>query len=452
MLQPLNNFLYQALNRLFENELIRRVVKNTGYLFSATGISAAISLLQGILAARLLGVAGFGILGAITMFVSVINKFASFRINELVVKYVGLFTENRDNERAAAVFKVAALTEVLASIFAFALIWLLAPIGSRYLVKDPGLAQWFIVYGLIVLTNLFFESSTGLLQIFNNFRSIAILNVAQSLITLAIIVFAYITEGGLFEILLAYLAGKALGGLGISIAAAIEARRQWGSDWWKVSLEPLRDYWGELVRFAGSTYISGTLSLFTKDSELLWVSFFRNPVETGYYRLALALANLVQMPVSPMPQATYPELSREVARNEWGNVRYVLRQGSILAGGYTLIATTFLVVFGRLIIQYIYKPEFLPAYPALLILLAGFLFVNTFYWNRIALLALNRPDFPAIVNLILAITKVALIFLLVPKYGYLVSAALLAGSYIIGISVTVLKVRAILRGQEYAKV
>lgn len=452
MLQSLNTHFYRVLNRLFENELIRRIVKNTGYLFSATGISAAISLLQGVLAARLLGVAGFGILGVITMYVSVINKFASFRLNELVVKYVGLFTENGDKERAAGVFKIAALTEILASVFAFGIIWVLAPIGAQYLAKDPELAPWFIIYGTIVLTNLFFESSTGLLQIFNNFRSIAILNVAQSMLTLALITFAYFTDGGLFEILLAYLAGKALGGVGISIAAAIEANHHWGNDWWKTSLKPLRSRSRELVKFAGSTYISGSLSLFTKDSELLWVSFFRNPVETGYYRLALALANLVQMPVSPMPQATYPELSREVARNNWGNVRYVLRQGSILAGSYTLIATTFLVIFGRLIIEYIYKPEFLPAYPALIILLAGFLFVNTFYWNRIALLALNRPDFPALVNLILAIIKVALIFLLVPQYGYLVSAALLAGSYIIGISITVLKVRSILRGQVYSSV
>lgn len=452
MLQSLSNHFYRVLNRLFENELIRRIVKNTGYLFSATGISAAISLLQGVLAARLLGVAGFGILGVITMFVSVINKFASFRLNELVVKYVGLFTESGDKERAAAVFKAAALTEILASGFAFGIIWVLAPIGAQYLAKDPELAPWFVIYGTIVLTNLFFESSTGLLQIFNNFRSIAILNVTQSTLTLALISLAYFTQGGLLEILIAYLAGKAFGGVGISIAAAIEANRHWGKGWWKTSLKSLHSKRRELIRFAGSTYISGTLSLFTKDAELLWVSFFRNPVETGYYRLALALANLVQMPVSPMPQATYPELSREVARNNWGNVRYVLRQGSILAGSYTLIATTFLVIFGRLIIEYIYKPEFLPAYPALIILLAGFLFVNTFYWNRIALLALNRPDFPALVNLILAIIKVALIFLLVPQYGYLVSAALLAGSYIIGISITVLKVRSILRGQVYSSV
>jgi len=81
--------LRQPIDRFLENELFRRVVKNSGYLFSTTGVSAVLSMIQGILAARILGVEGFGVLGTITMFTSVVNKFASFRMGELVVKYVG---------------------------------------------------------------------------------------------------------------------------------------------------------------------------------------------------------------------------------------------------------------------------------------------------------------------------------------------------------------------------
>jgi O-antigen/teichoic acid export membrane protein len=79
----------------------------------------------------------------------------------------------------------------------------------------------------------------------------------------------------------------------------------------------LRPRFRQLTHFAVSTNISASISLITKDSELLWVSLFRGPVETGYYRLALTLTNLVQMPISPLPQATYPELSRQAARGEW---------------------------------------------------------------------------------------------------------------------------------------
>jgi O-antigen/teichoic acid export membrane protein len=76
-----------------------------------------------------------------------------------------------------------------------------------------------------------------------------------------------------------------------------------------------------------------------------------------------------------------------------------------------------------------------------MILVVGLLFANTFYWNRIALLAIGRPDFPAKINFVVAILKVTGILLLVPIYGYLANAALMAASYIFGVSVSVIAFR-----------
>ncbi len=397
----------------------------------------------------MLGVAGFGILGVITMFTSVVNKFASFRMSELVIKYVGHFMEAGDHLRAAAIFKAAALVEMLASLAAFGLVWLLAPFGARFFAKDESLAGVFIIYGLIVLANLIAESSTGLLQIFDRYRRMAFLNVIASFFTLLIIFYAYLTGGGLLEVLLAYLGGKIIGALGLTLAALIEAGRRWGAGWWRAPLRLLLPQARELAHFAFSTNLSASLSLINKDSDLLWVSIFRTPAEVGYYKTALAIVNLVQLPVSPLPQATYPELSREVARKNWSNLRYILRQGSILAGGFTLAAGLVLALLGKPLILLLYKKsEFLPAYPALLILLVGFLLANTFYWHRTVLLATGHPDFPHGVNLVLAVLKILGVLLLVPRFGYLASAALLSGSYILGVTVSVIKFRAVLAQAE----
>ena len=231
---------------------------------------------------------------------------------------------------------------------------------------------------------------------------------------------------------------------GLSISATIEASRNWGRGWWRTPLNLLRDQMRDLAHFAVSTNISASLSLITKDSEILWVSLFRSPTEAGYYKLALALANIVQMPVSTLPQATFPEISRQAARQKWENVRYVIRQGSRLAGGYTLAASLFLLLFGRQLIALIYTPEYLPAYPALLILLVGLIAANTFYWRRIVLLALGRADFPAKLNSVLAAAKMIGIILFVPRFGYLASAALLSGFYWFGSIISVWKIRSLL--------
>jgi len=438
------------MERLVQSELIRRLLRNSSYLFSSVSIAAGIGMLQGILSARLLGVAAFGMLGTIIMFTSMINKFASFRMGELVVKYVSAFSEAGEPEKAAAIFKIAALAEMLASLVAFGLIWLLSPLGARYLAKDPSTVTWFVIYGVIVLFNLINESSTGLLQISDRFRRMAGINVAQSLFTLALIVLVFVRNGGLLEILLCYIAGKAFGAVGLAVTALQEASYRWGRNWWRAPLNVLHYKRRELAHFAVSTNISASLSLINKDSELLWVSFFRSPLEAGYYKLALALANILQMPVSPLPQVTYPEVSRETHRKNWDNVRYILRQGSLLAGGYTLLAAVGLLFLGRPLIALVYKPEFLPAFPALMILVAGYLVANTFYWSRTTLLALGLPDFPTKINLLLAALKVTGMFLLVPRFGYLASAALLALTYMLGVTISAVKVRLVMRERQRA--
>lgn len=448
MLNTLLTALRNLFHRVFENELVRRVIRNSGYLFSVTGIAAMFSMLQGIFAARLLGVEILGILGIIVQFTTTINKFASFRMNELVVKYVGQYTETSEPRRAAAVFKAAGLLEIASAIFAYGLIWLLAPLGARFLVRDVALTHLFWIYGLIVLANLIFESATGLLQIFDRFRQIAIMTFLQSLVTLTLIFLAFMFDRGLAEVMGAYMAGKIIGALGLSILALREARRVWGAGWWQTPLSELRNQAGELIRFAINTNISGTMSLINRDSELLWLSAFRGPLEAGFYKQALALANLVQMPVSPLPRATYPELSREVAKKNWPNLRYVLRQGSLLAFGYTLAVSIFLVFLGRPLITLLYGAEFLPSYPALLILLVGFLVANTFYWNRIALLSLGRADYPMKVNVLIVVLKFIGVFALLPVFGYLGSALLLTFSYILGNSLTVYKIRSEIRQRE----
>lgn len=436
--------------RLLANPLIRRVVKNSAYLFSATGVSAALSMLQGILAARLLGVEQFGVLGAITLFTSVINKLISFRMNELVIKYVGDYTARNDTRRAAAVYKVASLTEAVSSLIAFALFVVLAPLGAQLFAKNPATRDWFLIYGVIILGNLFFESSLGLLQYFDQFSRIAKIQIAQSAFTLFLIVIVFLLRGGVIEVLVAYMLGKILYAGLISAYALLEAHRQWGRGWWRARLSLLKDQRRDLARFAISTNLSASINLVNKDSELLWVSALRTPVEAGYYKLALALANIALLPVAPLPQATYPELSRESAQGNWDNVRYVLRQGSRLGFLYTSMVVAGLIFLGNWVIRTFYGAEFLPAYPALIIMLFGFLIANTFYWNRTALLALNRPDYPTKVNLSAALVKIVLALLLIPRYGYIASAGLLAGYYAFSIGLNVRKVYRELDAKQFA--
>ena len=74
---------------LREDPLLQRVLRNSSYLFSSNMISAALGVLQGIFVLRLLGGSGYGLLTIVMDFASNTNRLLSFRMSEVVVKYMG---------------------------------------------------------------------------------------------------------------------------------------------------------------------------------------------------------------------------------------------------------------------------------------------------------------------------------------------------------------------------
>jgi len=64
-----------------------------------------------------------------------------------------------------------------------------------------------------------------------------------------------------------------------------------------------------------------------------------------------------------------------------------------------------------------YGPDFVAAYPAMAILLAGVLVVNVFYWTRILLHAMGMASYPTRTYLLVGLLQVAGILLLVPALG-----------------------------------
>ena len=431
--------LEQLYSRAFDSEFLRRIVKNSSYLVSATVLAAGMGMVQNAFQARALEAAGLGLLAAVATFSNVINRFTSFRIDELVVKYVRLFEERKQHDRAAAVFKLAAILEAAGSLAAFVLIMLLAPLGVTLFSDVPGVESIFVLYGSIVVINVIFDSSDGMLQVFNRFDIKSIIDICQGLVRLGLTVLVFFTGGGLQEMILAELAGRLLRSLAVIAFALNTAGKQWGAGWWRTPLSVLQRDRRSLLTFAFSTNLSATVSLVSKDSEDLWVNAFLGNVTGGFYSLARTLIGLLQIPISPLPSTTYPELSRAVAQDNWAAVRKVLGRGSVLAALYSIPVAIALILFGREVITLYASSEFLPAYAPLVILVLGYSFSNILYWSRAALLAFNRPVYPTIVNLAGMILKVGGIFLFA-SYGAVAFAALLSGYYVFTVSLAVLRV------------
>ncbi len=423
------------LQKLRDDELFGRVVSNSAHLFSSNSISLVLSVVQGILAARLLGPAAYGLIAIVMSYASTVNGIFSFRMSETVVRFGGEYLEKNETQKAAAVIRAASLGETTVSVLAFIFVVVTASLAARLIAKAPGMEWLFILYSLGLLANFNTETSTGILQITDGVKLRGTVNLIQSIVSALVIIGAFFFQGSLAVVLTAFLLGKVILGLGLFTVAQIRLRRILGPAWTRVPFSSLPSF-RELVRFAVSSNLSATLILIFRESEILWVGYFLSSEAAGYYKVAYSIISLLSVPADPLILTVYPELNRLIVQKAWPRLRDFLRKVTTLSFAYNIVLAGGFVLFGQWIL-WVYGQKYVVAYPALLALLVGMVFNYTLFWNRPLLLSFNLPAFPLWATLIAGLLKITLAFPLVPRYGYPMEAALLSFYYILSVGLIV---------------
>jgi O-antigen/teichoic acid export membrane protein len=436
--------LFSGIRSWGKDVILKKVIGNSAYLFGSQAIGAVLSILT----ANLLGVASFGALGVVIGFVTNINRLLSFRMGDFVVRYMGGALAEDDQKTAAAVVKVAALVEMATSLLAYLVLVLLSRWGAATFAKDPATQSLFLVYGLAILGNVMTETATGALQVTGHFKSQALLNLLQSLLAAGLFALVILNQGGIFAVMLVYLAGKMVLGIGPVLLALYWLPRNLGKSWWRTPLRGnLPDDRKSMFRFAFNSNFSGTVTILARDSEILWVSYFFDTTVAGYFKVALAVINLAVMPISPFISTTFPEITRHVAKREWQKLKILLTRVTIISGTWTGLVAGGLLILGRQVLFspwsifgreiYIYQADYAPAYSVLLVLLIGYGFANIFFWDRSLLLAFGKAGLPLKVSFFSMVGKVGLAFLIVPVLGYMAEAALFSAYFVISVSILV---------------
>jgi O-antigen/teichoic acid export membrane protein len=417
------------------DELLGKVLRNSVSLFSSNSLSLVLSVLQGILIARLLGPSGYGLVGIVMGFASTVNGLLSFRMSELVVRYGGEYLERKEHDRLAALVKAACLTEAAVSALAFLVVMLFAGTAARYIAKSPDASALFIIYALGLLANFNLESARGILQITDRINLEGLINLVQAVFVTVVIAAAYFLGLGLEVVLGAYLLGKVILGLGMFFTAQLHLRRAIQRWWWTASVRSLPGLL-DMVKFAVSSNLSATAILVFRESEILWVGFFLSSEAAGYYKAAYAIISLLSVPANPLILTVYPEINRLIVQKAWPRLRDFLRKVTGISLGINLLLAIGLAVFGRWVL-WIYGEQYVVAYPALMALLVGFVFNYTLFWNRPLLLSFGLPQYPLKATVAAGLIKLALAFLLVPQFGYVAEAALLSFYYIASVGAIV---------------
>jgi Membrane protein involved in the export of O-antigen and teichoic acid len=431
----MNRLWQKVLDFWKENPILRRVLRNTSYLFSSQMVGMILAMGQTILATRLLGKTSFGILTLVMAFATTVNQLFSFRMGEFIIRFMGKELVKKETDRAAAVAKISFMIEGSTSVLAFAAFMLLAPLGARYFVKDTSSLPLFYLYGFFILANITTETATGILQLFNRFKVQAGINLAQSIITAAIIAVAFIMHGSLTLIIWAYLIGKFITGLGPIIAAFITLHEKLGPGWGKAPLSLLPPA-KEIAQFAVSTNLSGSVKMLVSSCEPLLIGLLLDAQAVALYNIATSIVNPLMIPVSQFINTTFPEMTKSIVARKWKELRQLLRHVTTISGVWTVFFFLVMLIFGPWILS-IWGKEYIPAYSTMMILIVGYGVSNIFFWNRSLLLAFGKANIPLYIMAGVAIVKTALAFVFVPNHGITAEAMLLSGNFVVSVGLLV---------------
>ena len=425
--------------KLRQDELLSRVIRNSAHLFGSNSIGLVLSIVQSILAARMLGPAAFGLVAIVMSYASTVNGLLSFRMSELVVRYGGKYLEEGEKDKAAALIKAAATAELAVSAVAFVVVATTAGLGARFIAKTPGTEWMFIVYGVGLLANFNTETSTGVLQITNGIRARGTVNLVQSIVSALVIGAAYVlsTRAGinsatsLVIVLAAYLLGKVILGIGLFFAALGRLNLTLGTSWRQASFSTLPGF-RELFGFAFSSNLSATAILIFRESELLWIGLFLNTEAAGLYKIAYTIVGFLSVPADPLILSVYPESNRLIVQKAWPRLREFLRKVTVFSFSYNVLLALGLVLLGRWVLG-VFGSQYVAAFPAMMALLVGLGFNYTLFWNRPLLLSLGLQTFALMAIVGAGLVKIALAFPLVPRYGYVMEGALLSLYYVLSV-------------------
>jgi len=419
---------------LLDDPLFSRVLNSSLHLFSSNTISMGLGVVEAALVYRLLGPTNTGLIGVIVGYASTINSLFSFRMGESVVRYAGEYLEKEEKDKASALIKAAGLTEAGVSVLAFLVVLITAGLAEQHISKTPNTAYLFMIFALGLLANFNVETSTGVLQITNKIQLQGMLNLIQSVITLFVVIAAFIWHGGLVVVLLAQLLGKIIIGLGIFIAAQRQLHSHLNHGWWRTPLTTLGSL-RDIVHFAISSNVSATIIKVFRDSEPVWIGYFLSTTAVGYYGVAYKLVSFLSVPTDPLIATTYPEINRFAAQKAWQRLKDFLRKITAVSLAYNLALAIGFIVFGHWIIILMSDTRYLPAYPVLVVLVIGLTFNYILFWNRPLLLSMGLPTYPIRVTLIVGLIKIGLAFLIVPRYGIVAAGALLSFYYIASVGI-----------------
>jgi len=183
-----------------------------------------------------------------------------------------------------------------------------------------------------------------------------------------------------------------------------------------------RDVAASVWRYATFMFLSAAGGVLLTNLDVLFITYFRPPIEVGFYAIAIPLAGLFLVLTEPLSIFLQPVIIHHHHRRSTARLRSVL--SSIYNAGvfFLLPFTLLLAVFSREAIIVMFGPEYAAASVALSILSVCFFFRALQSLNFAFLYGTGRLRAQMHIIWVGVVVNTVLNALLIPRYGFVAAA------------------------------
>lgn len=372
-----------------KDDSFRSLIKNTSYLAVSKAVSAIAGIATLAFAGRSLGLVQFGLLVLIASFAQAASGLTKFQSWQLIIRYGGAALTSGDSATFKRSVGFGLGLDISSGLVGMAGAMLLLPLIGPWAGIRGDLVATAMVYCLLIPT-MGAAAPIGVLRALDRFDLIGwqgtVTPMGRAILTgigwwqgwslPGFVAIWFVTDlGG--DLFMWFLAGRELKRKGMlrGIRPSLKARGLPGA--WPFAIQvnvhsSLMSAWGPMAR----VIIGGLLG----------------PASAALYRVASSLADSAQKPADLLAKAYYPEVVRMdlKTKHPW---RLMLR-GTATVAAFGLLAALTVLLAGKWILAAMFGPEFVPAYPVLLVLIGIPLLWTIGFPLTPMLYALDRPDAP----------------------------------------------------------
>ncbi len=170
----------------------------------------------------------------------------------------------------------------------------------------------------------------------------------------------------------------------------------------------------ENSRYGFRAYSAALFSFLVLRADLLLVNYFRGATDTGYYSIAVSLADLVYLPPVVIGSMLFPRLA---AMKDSTERRALTNASLVVTFGGMLLAVVAASLLGDFGVRLLFGAEFEPAVPAFLWLLPGILALSAYTVLSSFFAAIGFPAISILAPLAGFCVAVVLDIALIPRLG-----------------------------------